>query len=63
VNYETLAFIGATIFIVLLFDICTAIANGPNSTISTQIRILNARFPLVAFLFGVLVDHLLFQDF
>lgn len=62
-NYQTLLFIAATIFIVLAFDVWTAIKNGTDSTVSVQIRILNSRFPLVAFLFGVLIDHLLFHDF
>jgi len=59
----TLIFMAVMIVLILAYDSWTAWKRGMDTTITAQTRMLNAKFAGVAFLFGVLVDHLLFHAY
>lgn len=56
-NY-TLGLIGLVAFILIAYDIWTYLKRGSDTTISVQMFELSKKYPIVAFLLGIVFGHI-----
>lgn len=56
-NY-TLGLIGLVSFVLIAYDIWTYIKRGSDTTISVQMFELSKKYPIVAFLLGIVFGHI-----
>ncbi len=61
-DHLTVAFIVGIAVIITIYDVWTLWRRGYTTTISWNLLLIGRRFPIIPFIFGVLVGHVLWSN-